>query len=88
MAWQDYLTFGFLQSAVAALLPAPAAVALVAAVFAPAHALLLPSRFAPPALLPLLGILLLGAAMALLRARTGDLHLLLAAHLSFYYAFA
>ncbi len=86
--WQDYLTFGLLQSRIAARLPAAATIGVVAAASACAHAVLIPQRFAPPAVLPLLAILLLGAVLAGIRAGTGDLHLLLAGHLAFYYAFA
>lgn len=86
--WQGYLTFGLLQSAIAARLPVPAAAACVAGLFAAAHAILLPARFAPPALLRLAGILLVGAVLATLRARTHNLNLLVALHLGFYYAFA
>src|SRR5699024_393787 len=86
--WQDYLTFGLLQNYIGAHLPTWATVAVVAGIFLLGHALLIPARFAPPHVLPALGILAMGVVFALLRTRLGSLHLLLALHLGWYVAFA
>lgn len=86
--WQDYLTFGLLQSYLRDRLPPAATIVIVVLVFTLGHVLLVPDRFAPPHLLPALGILVMGAVCAVIRARTGTLHLLLALHLGFYFLFA
>lgn len=86
--WQDYLTFGLLQSYLREQLPAWATVAGVALMFWLGHAVFLPDRFGPTSPLPSLAMIALGLLFALLRARLGTLHLLLALHLSFYLALA
>lgn len=86
--WQDYLTFGLLQSHLRDRLPTAVTIPLVAVVFYLGHAVLLPESFAPPHVLPALGILAMGAVCAALRARARTLHLLLALHLGFYLLFA
>lgn len=86
--WQDYLTFGLLQSYLRERFSGLAAVVLVAVVFYAGHAILIPHRFAPPHWLPALGILAMGVVFATIRARSGTLHVLLALHLGFYYLFA
>lgn len=86
--WQDYLTFGLLQSYVSERLPAWATVAVVTGMFWLGHALLLPEKFAPTNVLATSAILALGAVFALIRARLGTLHLLLILHLSFGFIFA
>lgn len=84
--WQDYLTFGLLQSSVRRILPAWGSVLAVGALFMCAHLVYLPDRFFSP--LPALAMLALGIVLALLRSWTGTLHVVLALHLSFYYLFA
>lgn len=86
--WQDYLTFGLLQSYVAEYLPTWATIAVVAGMFWLGHAVVLPHRFGVTSPLASLAMLSLGAVFALLRARLGTLHLLLALHLSFYFLLA
>lgn len=86
--WQDYLTFGLLQSYCRERLSGPASVLLVAVVFYAGHAIVIPHRFAPPHWLPALGILAMGVVFAAIRERSGTLHLLLALHLGFYFLFA
>lgn len=84
--WQNYLTFGLLQSYLCERIPAGAAVALVAMMFWLGHLVFIPHRFGLDNILPSLAMIALGALFALLRARLGTLHLLLALHLSFYFA--
>ncbi|MGO1775339.1 MAG: CPBP family glutamic-type intramembrane protease, partial [Agrococcus casei] len=86
--WQDYLTFGLLQSYLGERLPTWAAIVVSAVMFWLGHALLLPDSFAPVHWLPSLAILALGLVLASLRAWLKSLHLILALHLSFYFAFA
>lgn len=86
--WQDYLTFGLLQSYVGEHLPAWATIAVVAGMFWLGHAVVIPHRFGLTNPLAGLAMLALGAVFALLRARFGTLHLLLALHLSFYFLLA
>lgn len=86
--WQNYLTFGLLQSYLRERLPAAATIALVAVMFWLGHAVFLPDRFGLDSPLPSLAILALGLLMAGLRARFQALHVLLALHLSFYFIFA
>lgn len=86
--WQDYLTFGLLQIYLGERMSAWVTVPLVAVVFYLGHAILLPDRFAPPNLLPALGILGVGLACALVRARFKALHPILALHAAFYLVFA
>ncbi|KAB1656029.1 hypothetical protein F8O01_11390 [Pseudoclavibacter chungangensis] len=86
--WQDYLTFGLLQSYLAERLGRWPVVVTTAIVFWLGHALFIPDRFAPANLLPSLAILALGLVQATLRDRLSTLHLILALHLAFYYAFA
>src|SRR5690625_161871 len=82
--WQDYLTFGLLQRYLRERLPAWATITGVAVMFWLGHAVFLPDRFGPTNLGPSLAMLALGALFAVLRAKLGTLHLLLALHLSFY----
>lgn len=86
--WQDYLTFGLLQSYLGERLPSWATTPIVATAFYLGHAFLLPDRFAPPHWLPALGILGMGLACALVRARLRTLHAVLALHLAFYFVLA
>ncbi|MGC0274633.1 type II CAAX prenyl endopeptidase Rce1 family protein [Pseudactinotalea sp. Z1739] len=88
MFWQDYLTFGLLQSYLAERLPTWGTITMVAVMFWLGHALLLPDTFGPANPLAALAMLAMGALFALLRARLGTLHLLLALHLAFYFVFA
>ncbi|MFD1716923.1 hypothetical protein [Georgenia deserti] len=83
--WQDYLTFGLLQSYIRERLPAWATVAVVAGMFWLGHAVFLPDRFGPAHPVPSAAMIVLGAAFALLRERLGTLHLMLALHLAFYF---
>lgn len=86
--WQDYLTFGLLQSYLGERLPAWGVIVASAIVFWLGHALFIPDRFAPSHWLPSLAILVLGFALASLRVWLKSLHLILALHLSFYFLFA
>lgn len=86
--WQDYLTFGLLQSYLGQRLPGAAVIVASAVLFWLGHALLIPDRFAPSELVPSLAILALGFALAALRVWLRSLHLLLALHLAFYFVFA
>lgn len=86
--WQDYLTFGLLQSYLGEWLPARVQALVVAVMFYLGHAVLIPDRFGPSSVLPALAILTLGLTLSLLRAKLGTLHLILALHLSFYFLFA
>lgn len=81
--WQDYLTFGLLQSYLGDRLPRWGAVAVTAVIFWLGHALYLPDRFGIASILPSLAMLALGAVFAALRAWLGRLHLLLSLHLAF-----
>lgn len=84
--WQDYLTFGLLQTFLRRILPGWGSVLGVGVLFMCVHLVYLPERFFSP--LPALAMLILGAVLALLRSWTGTLHVVLALHLSFYYLFA
>lgn len=86
--WQDYLTFGLLQSYVRERLPGWATIAVVSVMFWVGHAVFIPHRFGLDNMIPSLAMVGLGAVLALLRARLGTLHLLLALHLAFYFIFA
>ena len=86
--WQDYLTFGLLQSYLGRRLPRWSVVAATAVIFWMGHALFIPERFGLTNWLPSLAILVLGLALASLRAWLKTLHLVLALHLSFYFLFA
>ncbi|MDH6207497.1 hypothetical protein M2115_000682 [Aurantimicrobium minutum] len=86
--WQDYLTFGLLQSYLGERLPVWGVIVASAVIFWIGHALFIPDRFAPTNWLPSLAILALGFALASLRVWLKSLHLILALHLSFYFAFA
>lgn len=85
--WQDYLTFGLLQSYLGERLPAWGVIVASAVVFWLGHALFIPDRFAPANGLPSLAILALGFVLASLRVWLRSLHLILALHLSFYFVF-
>lgn len=86
--WQDYLTFGLLQGYLGERLPTWGVIVASAVIFWLGHALFVPDRFAPTNWLPSLAILALGFALASLRVWLRSLHLVLALHLSFYFAFA
>lgn len=86
--WQDYLTFGLLQSYLGERYPAWGVIVASAVIFWLGHALFIPDRFAPTNVLPSVAILALGFILASLRAWLRSLHLLLAVHLSFYFVFA
>lgn len=86
--WQDYLTFGLLQSYLGMRLPTWVVVPLTAMIFWLGHTLFIPERFGVSNWLPSLAILLLGFVLASLRAWLKSLHLILALHLSFYFLFA
>ncbi|MFT4259500.1 hypothetical protein [Microbacterium sp.] len=86
--WQDYLTFGLLQSYVRERFSSWAAVPMVAVTFWLGHVLFLPERFGLAHLVPSIAILVLGVVMALLRTRPRSIHLILSLHLTFYYLFA
>lgn len=86
--WQDYLTFGLLQSYARDLLPVPVSIMAVTALFYLGHALLLPAKFSPTHPLASLGIVALGAALALLRHKLTTMHAILCLHLTFYFIFA
>ncbi|MGO2110841.1 MAG: hypothetical protein ACTH31_04445 [Pseudoclavibacter sp.] len=86
--WQDFLTFGLLQSYLGERLPRWGAVTATAVVFWLGHALYLPERFGASSILPGLAMLALGLIFASMRAWLGRLHLLLALHLAFYFVFA
>ncbi|MDQ1076815.1 MULTISPECIES: hypothetical protein [Microbacterium] len=86
--WQDYLTFGLLQSYLGERLPALTAIVLSAAIFWLGHVLFIPERFGLGNWLPSMAILALGVTLASLRVGLKTLHLILALHLSFYFLFA
>lgn len=89
--WQNYLTFGLLQSFLRERLPAGVTIVLVALMFWLGHVVFLPGNFAPThpsGVLAGLAILAMGLSFAWLRARTGTMHLLLSIHLAFYFVFA
>ena len=86
--WQDYLTFGLLQSYLGERLPIWGVIVASAVIFWLGHALFIPDSFAPTNWLPSLAILVLGLLLAVLRAWQKSLHLILALHLSFYFIFA
>ncbi|MFE4469042.1 hypothetical protein ACFRFH_09495 [Leifsonia sp. NPDC056824] len=86
--WQDYLTFGLLQSYLGERLPAWGVIVVSAVMFWLGHALFIPERFAPTNVLPSLAILALGFTMASLRVWLRSIHLILALHLTFYFVFA
>lgn len=86
--WQNYLTFGLLQSYLQDYLPAWVSIVVVTAMFWLGHVVVLPDQFGPDNPLASIAIAAMGAVFALLRARVGTLHLLLALHLSFYFVVA
>lgn len=86
--WQDYLTFGLLQSYLGQRVPAWAVIVLSAVIFWLGHVLFIPERFGFQNWLSSIAILLLGFVLASLRAWLKTLHLILALHLSFYFLFA
>ena len=86
--WQDYLTFGLLQSYLGERLPAWGVIVGSAVVFWLGHVLFIPGQFGPDNVLPSLAILALGFILASLRVWLGSLHLILALHLTFYFVFA
>lgn len=85
--WQNYLTFGLLQSYLGERLPPWGVLVASAVMFWLGHAVFLPQSFAPVHVLPSLSILALGFVLGFLRLRSGTLHLNLALHLAFYYFF-
>jgi len=86
--WQDYLTFGLLQSYLRERFPAFVTVLVVAGMFYAVHAVLIPERFALTNPLPSLAIFTLGIVLALIRTKLEAMHVILALHLSFYFIFA
>lgn len=86
--WQNYLTFGLLQSYLRDDLPAWLTIVVVTTMFWLGHVVALPDQFGPGNPLASLPIVAMGAVFALLRARLGTLHLLLVLHLTFYFIFA
>lgn len=86
--WQDYLTFGLLQTYLARRLPSWAVLAVTAVVFWAGHALVLPESFGVTQPLASLAMLALGLVLGGLRMRLRTLHLVLAGHLGFYLVFA
>lgn len=86
--WQDYFTFGLLQSYLRERLPTWTVMGTVSIMFYLGHAVFIPERFAPTQILPALGILGFGLVFSFMRARLGTLHGLLALHLAFYFIFA
>lgn len=86
--WQEYITFGLLQGHVREHLGPLRTVMVVALVFYAGHAVFLPHAFAPVHVLPAAAIIALGCILAGLRQWTGTIHLNVALHLAFYYAFA
>lgn len=86
--WQDYLTFGLLQSYLSLRMRPRVVVPIVAVMFTLGHVVLLPDRFALVNFLPVVSILALGLFLAFLRARLGTIHMVLALHLAFYFIFA
>ncbi len=86
--WQDYLTFGLLQSYLSERLSLGAVIAVSAVVFWLGHVIFLPHRFGPEHIVASLAILALGFVLAWIRVRSGTIHLLLALHLAFYFAFS
>lgn len=85
--WQNYLTFGLLQTYLGERLPAWGVLVVSAVMFWLGHVLLIPEHFAPLNVVPSLAILVLGGVLASLRLWLKTLHLLLAVHLSFYFVF-
>ncbi|WP_152916015.1 hypothetical protein [Arthrobacter sp. RIT-PI-e] len=85
--WQNYLTFGLLQSYLGERLPAWGVLVTSAVMFWLGHAVFLRQSFAPVHVLPSLSILALGFVLASLRLGLKTLHLNLALHLSFYFVF-
>lgn len=86
--WQDYLTFGLLQSYLGEHLPRWGVLIVSAVMFWLGHVIFLPDHFAPTNVLPSMAILALGFVLASLRIWLGSLHLILALHLAFYFVFA
>lgn len=86
--WQDYLTFGLLQSYLREVLSPWATVLLVAIVFWVGHAVFIPHRFGLDNPLAGLAMIGLGVLFASIRTKTGTLHLLLVLHASFYFLLA
>lgn len=86
--WQDYITFGLLQDHVGDWLRPVGTVLAVAVVYYLGHAIFIPDTFAPTYPFAAGGILALGIVFATLRQQTATVHLILALHLSFYYALA
>lgn len=85
--WQNYLTFGLLQSYLGERLPAWGVLVGSAVMFWLGHVLFLPEHFAPVNVVPSLAILILGFVLGSLRLWLKTLHLILALHLSFYFVF-
>ncbi|MCC9196585.1 hypothetical protein QNO08_09815 [Arthrobacter sp. zg-Y820] len=83
--WQNYLTFGLLQSYLRERMPLWGVLVASAVMFWIGHAVFLPQSFAPVHVLPSLSILALGFVLASLRLALKTLHLNLALHLSFYF---
>jgi hypothetical protein len=86
--WQDYLTFGLLQSYLRERLPAVGAATISAVIFWLGHVLSIPERFGPTQMLASVAILTSGLVLASLRMWLKSLHLILVLHLSVYFVFA
>ncbi|MCC3265238.1 hypothetical protein [Arthrobacter gengyunqii] len=85
--WQNYLTFGLLQSYLGERLPAWGVLTASAVIFWLGHAVFLPQSFSPVHLIPSLSILALGFVLGSLRLSVKTLHMNLALHLTFYFVF-
>lgn len=86
--WQNYLTFGLLQSYLRERLRPWATILSVAVMFWLGHVIFIAHRFGLENLLLSLGILALGLVLAWFRHSLKTLHLNLALHLTFYFVFA
>lgn len=86
--WQDYVTFGLLHCYLRERLSLRVAVVATAGIFWLGHVLLIPHRFGVENIVASTAILALGLVLAWIRASVGTLHLILALHLAFYFAFA
>ncbi|GEN87515.1 hypothetical protein [Oceanobacillus sojae] len=83
--WQDYLTFGLLQSYLEEHLPMWTVILAVAIIFYIGHVVFIPDSFAPAHVSSAFSILGLGIVVAFLRAKLKTLHIILVLHLSFYF---
>lgn len=88
VVWQQTLTFGLLQSFIRDRLPAWATILVVAVLFWLGHVVWLPERFGLGNPVQGLLILAMGLLVAALRTWLKGLHIPLALHIAFYFAFA